>query len=51
MVTGNGYAVPNAAELALPTSLGAAVDALVGSSMARELLGEQFVEHFAATRR
>jgi glutamine synthetase len=49
--TGNAYEAKNAAEVALPTTLGAAVDAFLASDMTRELLGERFVEHFAATRR
>jgi glutamine synthetase len=49
--TGNAYEAKNAAEVALPTSLGAAVDAFLESDMTRELLGERFVEHYAATRR
>lgn len=48
---GNGYEVENAAEIALPGSLGAAVDVFAASSRTRELLGDQFVDHFAATRR
>jgi glutamine synthetase len=49
--TGNAYEAANASEVALPTTLSAAVDAFLESDMTRTLLGEQFVEHFAATRR
>lgn len=49
--TGNAYEAKNAAETALPATLGAAVDAFLGSDMTRQLLGERFVEHYAATRR
>jgi glutamine synthetase len=49
--TGNAYEGKNAAETALPTTLGAAIDAFLGSDMTRQLLGERFVEHYAATRR
>ncbi|MEU9886200.1 glutamine synthetase family protein [Sphaerisporangium sp. NPDC051011] len=50
-VTGNAYELPNAAELALPASLDAAVEAYAASPLTRELFGKEFVEHFATTRR
>jgi len=50
-ITGNAYAAPNAAEVLLPTTLGAAVDTFLASDVTRTLLGDQFVEHYAATRR
>lgn len=50
MMTGNAYADPEATARALPGSLAAATTALRGSSTARELLGDDFVEHFARTR-
>ena len=49
-VTGNAYEDPEAKNNLLPGSLKAATDALRGSAAARDLLGEDFVDHFALTR-
>jgi glutamine synthetase len=49
-VTGNAYEQVDAA-VALPAGLEAAAGALAGSTTARTLLGDAFVDHFAATRR
>jgi glutamine synthetase len=49
-VTGNAYEQVDDA-VALPASLEAAAAALAGSTTARTLLGDAFVDHFAATRR
>lgn len=48
-VLGNAYEDPGDAE-ALPTSLRAATDSFSRSTAARELFGDTFVEHYAATR-
>lgn len=48
--TGNAYAVKHPEELALPHTLWDAAQRLKASQAARELLGDAFVEHFAATR-
>jgi glutamine synthetase len=45
--TGNGY---EAKAEALPSSLRLATEALAASKEARELLGEQFVDHYVRTR-
>lgn len=50
-VTGNAYELPYDASKALPSTLGAALDLFEGSSAARDFFGEQFVEHYTATRR
>ena len=50
MVIGNAYDQQQPEHLALPQSLGAAAAALRGSDAARELCGNEFVEHFAASR-
>ena len=49
-VTGNAYEQADDT-VALPASLEAAAAALAGSTTARTLLGDAFVDHFAATRR
>ncbi len=49
-VTGNAYNQTFAAELAFPASLGEAAERLRNSSVAAELFGADFVEHFAASR-
>ena len=49
-VTGNAYEQQHPPELALPASLDLAAVALRESSAARELFGNEFVEHYAATR-
>lgn len=48
-VLGNAYEDPGDAE-PLPTSLGAATESFSRSTAARELFGDTFVEHYAATR-
>jgi glutamine synthetase len=50
MVEGNSYAVQHKPELALPRSLMEAARRLKGSKPARELFGDAFVDHYAATR-
>ncbi len=50
MVTGNAYEQQHPKHLALPQSLGAAAAALHGSAAARDLCGDEFVEHYAASR-
>ena len=49
-IAGNAYAVEHPAERALPRSLGEAAERLKGSTAARALFGDTFVEHYAATR-
>lgn len=49
-IVGNSYAMQHPAELALPTTLWDAAQRLRGSSAARELFGDEFVEHFVASR-
>ncbi len=49
-VEGNAYAVEAPAKLQLPRSLGEAAKRLAASKAAKELFGEAFVEHYAATR-
>lgn len=49
-VTGNAYEVDHPAHQALPRTLWDAAQRLKASSPARELFGDEFVEHFAATR-
>lgn len=49
-ISGNAYAVEHPAELALPHTLWDAAQRLKASQAARELFGDAFVEHFAATR-
>ena len=49
-VSGNAYAVKHPEELALPRTLWDAAQRLKDSQAARELFGDAFVEHFAASR-
>jgi glutamine synthetase len=49
-ISGNSYALKHAEELALPLTLWDAAQRLKGSQAARELFGDSFVEHYAATR-
>ena len=49
-VQGNAYTRKFPRRLALPRSLEEAASRLAASALAREFLGEPFVEHFAATR-
>jgi glutamine synthetase len=50
MVQGNAYTQKFAPELALPSTLWESAQRLKGSSAARALFGDAFVEHYAATR-
>ncbi|RMG09494.1 MAG: glutamine synthetase [Planctomycetota bacterium] len=50
-VTGNAYELSTQQAPRLPSNLGAAAEAFAGSALAREWLGEAFVEHYANTRR
>lgn len=50
MVVGNAYDAPASTRLPLPTTLRDAADALLASKGAREMFGDPFVEHYAATR-
>ena len=50
MVTGNAYDKKFPARLALPRTLWDSAQRLKSSKAARELFGDDFVEHFAATR-
>lgn len=47
---GNAYENPGKGSVALPGTLGAATQAFAASTAARELFGDTFVDHFAATR-
>lgn len=49
-VKGNAYEQKHATSLSLPQSLSAAAFALKKSAAATSLFGEEFVEHYAATR-
>lgn len=49
-VKGNAYDLTHPAHLALPRTLWEAAQALKSSDAARALFGDQFVEHFAASR-
>lgn len=49
-VEGNAYEDPGKDSLPLPTTLSAATARFRDSSVARELFGDTFVDHFAATR-
>ena len=49
-VNGNAYDQQHPPELALPSSLDLAAAALRNSAVARELFGDEFVEHYAASR-
>lgn len=50
MVTGNAYEQEHPEHQALPKSIEEAAAALRGSEVARELFGNEFVEHYAASR-
>jgi len=50
MVEGNSYAIAHKPELALPRSLMEAAGRLKASAAARDLFGDPFVDHYAATR-
>ncbi len=49
-VSGNAYEQSFAAERQLPTTLWEAAQRLKGSTMARQYFGDEFVEHYAASR-
>ncbi|TNC81072.1 MAG: glutamine synthetase [Oleiphilus sp.] len=49
-VTGNAYEQSFPRHLALPGTLDEAVDRLAGSTLARSLFGDAFVNHYAGTR-
>ena len=49
-VTGNAYEQQHPKSLALPQSLSAAAFALSKSTAARSLFGDEFVDHYSATR-
>jgi glutamine synthetase len=49
-IVGNSYAIEHPAERSLPATLHEAAERLVESKPARELFGDEFVEHYAATR-
>ena len=49
-VTGNAYALPAKPDSALPSTLWEAAQRLRASQEARQLFGDEFVDHFAATR-
>lgn len=51
LLEGNAYALGEDQVVMLPRTLEEAVEALDKGKLARELLGEEFVEHFVATRR
>ncbi len=50
-VAGNAYALKFPPELALPRTLFEAAERLERSAAAREIFGDAFVEHYAATRK
>lgn len=50
VVMGNSYAIQHKPELALPRSLMEAAGRLKASAPARDLFGDAFVDHYAATR-
>jgi glutamine synthetase len=50
IVEGNGYENPGEGAVALPGTLAEATRAFSASEAARELFGDTFVDHFAATR-
>jgi glutamine synthetase len=50
VIKGSAYANPSAAGEALPGTLGEATRKFSASKIARELFGDAFVDHFAATR-
>jgi glutamine synthetase len=49
-VEGNAYAMKFPAKSALPTTLMEAADRLKKSKAGRALFGDEFVEHYAASR-
>ncbi|HEY8384091.1 MAG TPA: glutamine synthetase [Microvirga sp.] len=49
-IQGNAYAVKHPKRRALPRSLGEAAERLRASKAARQLFGDVFVDHYAATR-
>lgn len=49
-IEGNAYEDPRAAQHPLPATLRDAATALRGSAFAREVFGDVFVDHYAATR-
>jgi glutamine synthetase len=49
-IVGNAYDLPSEGPGALPRTLWDAAQALKGSQAARDLFGDEFVDHFAATR-
>jgi glutamine synthetase len=49
-VAGNAYDTAHPAERALPRTLSEAADRLAASSVARNLFGDDFVDHYAMTR-
>ena len=49
-VTGNAYALPARPDSALPGTLWEAAQRLRASQEARQMFGDEFVDHFAATR-
>ncbi|MEM7157869.1 MAG: glutamine synthetase [Myxococcota bacterium] len=49
-VSGNGYENPGEGAASLPGTLREATEAFRGSEAARELFGDTFVDHFAASR-
>ena len=49
-ISGNAYADPRGNDRPLPASLWDAALALKGSKVARELFGDAFIEHYAASR-
>ena len=50
LITGNAYELKHAEHLALPKTLWEAAQTLKTSAAARDLFGDAFVDHFAATR-
>jgi glutamine synthetase len=50
-VEGNAYDDPGEGSQPLPSTLGEAAERFAASKVARELWGDTFVDHFAATRR
>jgi glutamine synthetase len=49
-VTGNAYELPPDPNFGLPTTLWEAAQRLKVSKASRALFGDEFVEHYAATR-
>jgi glutamine synthetase len=49
-IAGNAYALDSAPERALPSTLWEAAQRLRGSAAAGDLFGDEFVDHYAATR-